>query len=211
MKLPLVFITMLTFYSVSGQHFSVAAEKNNFFYIGVDNPLSIVTEKIPCEKVIVTSDKGQIYGNGCTYIYRDFESGSVNIILSKKENDKVIEIGRVFFRVKNIPNPFPKIGPSSGGEIKKVFLVNQQFLRAELDGFDFDARFRVDSFTTCIIRNDKCLYKEIKNIGSKLNEKVIEALKEIKNGDFVIFKKIYVKGPDGIERLISPLVLTISE
>ena len=211
MKLIFSIITTLTYFFSVGQHFSVSADKNNVLYIGVDNPLTITTEKIPCNQIVVSTDKGQINGIGCTYIYRDFDPGFVNIKLSKKEDGKLSEIGQRGFRVKNIPNPIPKIGPSSGGDIQKVVLINQKFLRAELDFFDYDVKFNVDSFTICIIRNDTCLYKEISNVGSKLNDKVIAALKEIKKGDFIIFKKIFAKGPDAIERLISPLVLTISE
>ena len=51
------------------------------------------------------------------------------------------------FRIKRIPDPILKVGPSSGGRVQSVVFKNQQFCRADLENFDFDARFNVVSAT----------------------------------------------------------------
>ena len=81
----------------------------------------------------------------------------------------------------------------------------------KLENFDFNAVFEIDSFTLNVIRTDTCYFKEVINIGNKFGSAVVEALMGIKRNDIVIFKKIYVIGPDGRQRLISPLVLTITD
>ena len=51
------------------------------------------------------------------------------------------------FRVKMIPDPVIKVGPSGGGRIQSVVFKNQNFARADLENFDFDAHFNIVSAT----------------------------------------------------------------
>ena len=210
MKKLLVLISLLSFHSVVvSQNFSLSAVKNNVLYIGVDNPLSFAIENYPANQIIVKVDKGVVEGYGRNYSYRGTEPGTVVFTIYKKSN--LEEIGRINFRAKYIPDPVPKVGISKGGIIQAVVLKNQQFIRAELENFDFNAVFEIDSFTLNVIRTDTCYFKEVINIGNKFGSAVVEALMGIKRNDIVIFKKIYVIGPDGRQRLISPLVLTITD
>ena len=113
--------------------------------------------------------------------------------------------------MKYIPDPVAKVGPSAGGNIYAVVLKNQQYIRAELENFDFNAMFVIDSFTINIIRTDTCYFKEVINIGNKFGSEVIKALEGIKKNDIVIFKKIYALGPDGRTRILSPIIFTVTE
>ena len=210
MKKLTTIIAFFVFYSASAQKFSISADKNNVLWIGVDNPLTIAVENYPSNQIVVKADKGEIIGGyGNKYIYRGSEPDGISIILYKKSNLK--EIGRWSFRLKHIPDPVPKVGPSGGGDIQRIVLINQQYIRADIENFDFNAMFGIDSFTLNVIRTDTCFFKEIINIGSKFGNAVSEALSSIKKNDIVIFKKIYAKGPDGRSRLLSPLVFTIIE
>ena len=211
-KAILLIITLinLSLNSLS-QKFSVSPDKNNVFYIGVDNPITIAVENTSCKSLIVKSTNGEIEGKSGTYVLCSSKVGRADIIIYKKVAGHLKEIGRSYFRVKSLPDPVAKIGPSSGGNISKVILQNQEFIRAELEGFDFQLMSRVDSFTICIIRGDTCLYKEIKNIGGKLNAQVKNALSGIKNNDTVIFKKIFASGPDGVSKGLAPILLFITD
>jgi GldM C-terminal domain len=211
MKKLLVIISFLVYHSaVVSQNISVSADKNNVLYIGVDNPISVVVENYPSRQLIVKAEKGTLIGsNGRIFIYRGVEPGNESIIIYNKENSK--EIGRSTFRVKYIPDPVAKVGLSGGGNIQAIVLKNQQFIRAELQNFDFDAMFQIDSFTLNIIRTDTCFFKEVINIGNKFGSAVTEALSSIKKNDIVIFKKISSVGPDGRSRLLSPIVFAITD
>ena len=211
MKKLLVLISFLGFHSaVSSQNIAIVADKNNVLYIGVDNPISIVVENYPSNQLVIKAGKGTITGSyGKTFIYRGIEPGNESIIIYKKE--RLEEIGRSTFRVKYIPDPIAKVGPSGGGNIKAAILKNQQYIRAELENFDFDAVFEIDSFTLNIIRPDTCFFKEVISIGNKFGSAVAEALISIKKNDIVIFKKIYAIGPEGRQRLLSPIVFTITD
>ena len=212
MKKLIAFIPFFIFFSTSAQNFLVSADKNNVLYIGVDNPLSIIVENYSSSQILVKADRGHISsGYGHTYMYNgsDQEPGPVSIILYNRSTSK--EFGRSTFRLKYIPDPVAKVGPSAGGNIYAVVLKNQQYIRAELENFDFNAMFGIDSFTINIIRTDTCYFKEVINIGNKFGSEVIKALEGIKKNDIVIFKKIYALGPDGRTRILSPIIFTVTE
>ena len=207
MKKLLIVIILFPVYFSSAQNISISAEKNNVFYIGVDNPVSILVTNYPSVQVIVKTPKGEVHGSGRIRIYRGFEPGNTSIILY--ENDGLTEIGRSNFRVKYIPDPVAKVGPSGGGKINKTVLRNQQYLRAVLEDFDYNVGFTIDSFTTHIIRTDTCLIKEFINVGAKFSNSLGESLNTIKRNDIVIFKNIYAKGPDGRTLLLAPIAFAI--
>jgi len=211
MKKFLLIILLVLFDTMAfTQVFSVSADKNNVLYIGVDNPLSIVVEKYNVSELIIKADKGELFGGaGTKYIYRGSQPGVVAISIADKYTGK--EIGKVFFRAKYIPDPVAKIGPSTGGRVQKPVLMNQQFIRAEPENFDFDIFFKIESFTAVIIKKDSCFYREIKNQGNKFNEELTKALLNIEKNDMLIFKDIFIRSPDGRDRFISPAVFSVTE
>lgn len=210
MKKLLVIIYLLSFHSaVISQNVLVTCDKNNDLYIGVDNPISVAVENYPSSQIIVKADHGTLEGSGWRYFYRGTEPGGVHITVYKKSNLK--KIGSWVFRLRYIPNPIAKVGPwgNDNGNARAVVLKSQYWIRSDLEYFDYEATFRVDSFTLNVFYHDSCVVKEVFNVGNKFNTEVLEALSTIKNGDIVMFKKIYATGPDKRTRSLSPLVLTI--
>ncbi|MGH2565356.1 MAG: GldM family protein, partial [Ginsengibacter sp.] len=103
------------------------------------------------------------------------------------------------------------VGPSSEGSISGQILKHQQYIRADYECCGFDARAAIDSFTICIVRGDTCFYNEIKNIGNKFNDEIINALSNIKKDDTIIFKKIFAKGPDDKSIPLKPIIFFITD
>ena len=209
-KAVIILFTFFWYFISSAQKFSISADVNNVFYVGFDNPLTIAVENYSCKSIIVKTDNGTVTGNSGKYTFYSNKIGKADIILYRKINGKIKEIGRNSFRVKSIPDAIAKVGPSSGGYINKVVLSNQQYIRAE-ECCGFEGRPRIDSFTVCIVRGDTCLYNEIKNIGGKFSEEIISALSGIKKDDTVIFKRIFTKGPDGISIPLAPIIFFITD
>jgi len=205
-NLMLTFTILLAVLFTKAQVISIAPDKNNILYVGLDNPLTIAVENNSCKSLIVKTDNGTISGSSGTYLYRSTKIGRADIMVYKKVNGKLKEIGRSAFRVKPIPDPIPKVGPSSGGNINVTVLKAQEYIRSDIEGFDFQAGFPIDSFTVCIVRGDTCLYKEIKNIGNHFNNEIVNAFGELKKDDTVIFKKIFARSFDGASKLLVPIV-----
>jgi hypothetical protein len=173
------------------QDISIANEKMNIFYKGIDNPISFAADGVSSKSLIIKANNGTVSKQYGYYTFRSDSIGKAEIIIFKKVQGKLKEIGRRAFRVKTIPDPIPKVGPSAGGRIVTAVLKAQQYIRADIENFDIDIKTPIDSFTICITRGDSCYYKELQNSGSKFNDDVIQALSKVKNGDTVIFKNIF--------------------
>jgi hypothetical protein len=201
----------LCFVSAAGQRFSIAADKMNVLYADVDNPLTIAVENYPSNSIIVKTDNGIISGGQGSYVFRSNQIGKADITLYKKVNGKLKQIGKSSFRVKLIPDPTPKVGPSAGGKIQKIILKSQQYIRADYAGIDIDINIPIDSFTVTIIRGDTCISKELKNYTNKFSKELTDALAEIKQSDIVIFKDIYSKRYNGETRVLEPIFFFIRD
>ena len=183
----------------------------NVFYIGIDNPISIAADGYLTSNLIIKTTNGEIskdYSN--KYIFRSKSVGPSEIILYSNKNGKVKEIGRSIFRSKNLPLPTFRIGSNINVKTKSE-IIAQEYVRAELDNFDFDIKFTIDSFKILIFSSDTCKYSITQNFGNKLNAEVKAQFQELRNSDVVVFKDIFIRRPDGSSALIEPLIITIKE
>ena len=198
--LPSLLLLLLSF-SSSGQKITVSADRMNVVYMGVINPLTIVSDSYPCDQLIVTTDNGEIEKNDyCSYSYMPQKDGTskISVFNSKKQL-----INETIFRVKRIPNPIIQINGHNNGEIKKNVLVASLGITTMLTGFDFDARFVVMHFKIELIQNNQITFsREID--GPRFNEEIINAFKSLNNGDRMLISNITAKGPDSRLRKLSP-------
>jgi uncharacterized protein YjbI with pentapeptide repeats len=105
------------------------------------------------------------------------------------------------FRIKRIPDPLLKVGPTSGGRVQSVVFKNQQFCRADLENFDFDARFNVVSATVYFSGANFPNVKEANLTGGNLAS-ISGDLARCIPGTSVTFDNVRVQGPDGTVRTI---------
>ena len=183
----------------------------NVLYADVDNHLTIAVENYPNNSIIVKTNNGKISRSNGSYIFHTTQIGTADIILYKKINGKLKKIGKSTFRVKLIPYPIAKVGPSAGGRIQGIVLKSQQYIRADYDFIDIDIRTPIDSFTVNIIPSDTCFFKQIKNLTNKFSQELIEALKIIKKGYVVIFKDIMARRYNGEIIELDPIYFIIRD
>lgn len=105
------------------------------------------------------------------------------------------------FRVKRIPDPVIKVGPSGGGRIQSVVFKNQNFARADLEGFDFDAHFNIVSATIYFSGANFSNVQAAEIHGGSL-EGIKGQLQKCIPGTSVTFDNVKVQGPDGVVRSI---------
>ncbi len=203
--------TLFLFTKLFAQKISIANERMNIFYVGLDNPISIAVDGFSTKNLTIKATNGKIEKDDYnSYLFRPKNVGPSEIIVYSKINGKLKEIGRSQFRCKNLPLPTFHIG--SGKKIKsKNEIAAQEYVRAELENFDIDIRYQIDSFKVCIFSGDTCKYYIKKNIGNKLNDEVKSLFKELQNEDVIVFKDIFIKEPDGTSALIAPLIITIKD
>jgi gliding motility-associated protein GldM len=176
---------------------AVMLDKMNVFYIGVDNPVTI-SSGTGWDKTHVSMTSGTLKPSGGPgkFIVRVSAVGKTNINVNADGKNSSYE-----FRIKRIPDPILKVGPSSGGRLQSVVFKNQQFCRADLENFDFDARFNVVSATVYFSGANFPSVQTATITGGSLAG-LSSQLSKCIPGSSVNFDNVKVQGPDGVVRTI---------
>ncbi|HEV8082615.1 MAG: gliding motility protein GldM [Chitinophagaceae bacterium] len=176
---------------------AVMLDKMNVFYIGVPNPVTI-SSGTGWDKTHVSMTSGSLSSAGGTgkYIVNVSAVGKTTINVNADGKNSSYD-----FRIKRIPDPILKVGPSSGGRIQSVVFKNQQFARADLENFDFDARFSVVSATVYFSGANFPSVQSATISGGNLGG-ISAQLQKCIPGSSVNFDNVKVQGPDKVVRSI---------
>jgi len=176
---------------------AVMLDKMNVFYIGVPNPVTI-SSGTGWDKTRVSMTGGTLSPSGGPgkYEVRVANPGKATITVNADGKASTYD-----FRIKSIPDPIIKVGPSSGGRVQSVMFKNQQYVRADLENFDFEARFSVVSATVYFGGANFANVQQATITGGNLAGLSAQLSKCIP-GTQVIFDNVKVQGPDGRVRTI---------
>lgn len=178
------------------QNFTIAAEKMNVLYLGVENPISFAVENTNNNSLIVKTNNGIIKKEENNYSVVPSILRPLKITIYKKENGKMNLIGKKEFRVKRIPNPVFRIG--SGKRRQSVEeILSQEYVRAENEECGFLTRDeQIEKFKVTIIYKDTSIAKfEKNNVSNKIDNEIIIAFSKLKTGDEVLFTEIFGNYP----------------
>lgn len=186
---------------------AISIDKQNVFYIGVDNPVSIVVRGVPVEQVILQAQGITLTKvEGDRYTVRATVPGEATITVSGGSMKPTV----FKYRVKRIPDPVLRLG----GTKRSSVLGNGEFkaqsgIAAVLENFDFDAVCEVVGYEVTYLakRQDPVtLY----NTGAKFNGSVQDYISRAKPGDAYFFDEVKVKCPgDASARNLGSLVFRI--
>ncbi len=176
---------------------AVMLDKMNVFYIGVPNPVTI-SSGTGWDKTHVSMSGGSLTPSGGPGKYTVKVSSVGKAAISVNADGKVSTYD---FRVKRIPDPVVKVGPSGGGRIQSVVFKNQNFARADLENFDFDAHFNIVSATLYFSGANFPSVQSAEIHGGSLDP-VKSFLQRSIPGTSVTFDNVKVQGPDGVIRSI---------
>jgi len=165
-------------YEVGLRSVAVSLDKMNVFYVGVENPVTV-------------SSGVTLQPNGKSkYIVKPSKPGAASITVSGGG----LEPTKFDYKVKRIPDPTVKLGKSTGGNIKSGVFKAMPGLIPWLDGFDFDAKCKIQGFdiTRVAKRADPVVGS---NGGGKFNGKAKNMQQAAKAGDLYLFENIKGKCP----------------
>lgn len=186
-------------YQVAEASTVISPTKMNVFYIGVDNPVDVSVPGVPADQVTPYIDNGQIMKNGkSSYIVRPRTTGKAIVSVKAKFDNKDRNMGSMVFRVKDIPDPVAKVGGKKGGSIDRNSLMAQAVVLAELEGFDFDAQFRVIEFTVSATIRGFTRDETVKS--NKISDAQRDIISGANRGQRIYFQDIKAVGPDGRPR-----------
>ncbi len=176
---------------------AVMLDKMNVFYIGVPNPVTI-SSGTGWDKTHVSISGGTLAQEGTPgkYVVKVSSVGKASITVNADGKASTYD-----FRVKRIPDPIIKVGPNSGGRVQSVVFKNQSFARADLENFDFDARFNIVSATLYFSGANFPSVQSASISGGSLAG-IQGQLSKCIPGTSVTFDNVKVQGPDGVVRSI---------
>jgi gliding motility-associated protein GldM len=193
-------------YQVGSQSVTVAADKMNVLYVGVDNPISVSAAGVTSSSVRVNATGTNISKvSGNKYIAKPTRIGEAVITVTGEGlSPQAFE-----YRVKKIPDPVIKLGRSKGGTMSAAEMRVQEGLIPVLEGFDFDARCNITSFEVARVpKNDDARVAD--NQGGKFTGRALNIVQSAKRNDVFYFDEIRVKCPgDGNTRKMNGLIFKI--
>ncbi len=192
-------------YEVGRRSVAVSADKMNVFYMGVQNPVSVVAAGVSSNELRVSGSGISLSGSGGKYMVTASAPGRATITVSAGSLRQSFE-----FRVKPIPDPVAKIGASTGGPMGNGELRANGGVLAVLENFDFEARCEIAGFNMIYVpkRQDPI---EIPNPGPRFTGAAANAVAQAKPGDQYQFQNIRAKcpGDGGSTRKINSIAITI--
>ena len=185
-------------YTVGQAQLVVSPTKMNVFYIGVDNPVDVSVPGIDPNKVHASISSGSIRKKGNSYVVRVKKVGKVRVSASADFESGKKNMGSKEFRVKKVPDPIAKVGGKKRGSVSKNWLAAQSGIKADLENFDFDLRFRVTGFV--VSATIKGYEEEARSNGAKFTAQQKLLIKKVPKKRKVYIEGIKAVGPDGTTR-----------
>jgi gliding motility-associated protein GldM len=190
----------------------ISPTKMNVFYEALENPVEISVPGISGSQLKVS------FGNKCTSQKRGdvywvkpkpgYAGGKCTVSVSAEINGKVRRLGSQEFRIKPLPLPYATIAGKQEGKVKKNLLISQSGVFAEMgDDFDFELEYKVTQFSIATLKNG--FYQTALSNSNRITDEQKELLKGVSRGGKVTIEEIKAIGPDGRNKKLAPIVLTI--
>jgi gliding motility-associated protein GldM len=187
---------------------SVFLKKMNVLYIGEDNPVTISGGSVGREKVHVSFTDGEIVpahtSDPDEWIVRPKDQGEATIMVNAAGKNYPFKM-----RVKLLPDPTGYIGVHKGGAISASEFQAIGGLIAKLEASEFESHFQVLSYTLGAVGGNIPQYQQAVNNGNKWSGNAASIVAKATPGTRIFFDEIHVKGPDGRDRVISPMVFNL--
>ncbi len=197
-------------YTVGQSNASIALDKMNVLYIGVDNPVSVAASGGGDDKVAVSISGG---GGAISKI----GAGKYNVRVSSPTEDCIITVsvdgkvaGSSRFRVRPIPAPVGTVGGfASGDNVNAGAFRAQAGVGAYIKDFPFDIQYDVVSYSISV-DNDEGDIETADVQGVYFNSRAKQIINQYaKPGRTVTVDGLRAKGPDGRTFKIPSLVYYI--
>lgn len=184
--------------------------KQNVFYIGVDNPVSIAIPGVAPSDVEVELQGGTIVSSDHVGQYKaTVTAGTRATLYVYFVKDSIRHSAGAFdYRIKKIPDPVTYVNSiREDGVILKENLQTVTGIFTRMENFDFDCRFTPQSFSMSVIEEGE--WKEYKATGPELTPEMKTALTRCEEEDKIIFHNVMTKGPAGDVRHVNSVTITV--
>lgn len=209
----LLLILSTQLYSQTEGTVVLSVDKNNVFYIGIDNPVYISVPGVSNDKLRVSIKNGTLLKNEDKYIVKVDNVGEAVITVATEVKQGMIKSAGSFnFKIKKIPEPRAYIGNQRIKDsilyISKEDLTKDPTLNVSSD-LPFEYNYTVVSFNLCYKLSGDFISEA--SVGNKLSGKQLERINSKKELNKIFIEDIKVKCPDGSIRMIPGLIIKFVE
>lgn len=204
-------------YTVMEPMASISPELMDVLYVGIDNPMSISVPGVV--NISARAEGGTLTGSTNKWIAKPARAGeNMTIVVSAELAGTMQVVARKVFRSRSLPDPAAYIAYTDDkGTIKTIKrgLVNRSALlsaggiRAAIDDGVLNVPFTVLRFQTFSIDAMGNASPEMSS-GANFSDRQVEQIQRMARGKSLIISGIKVKGPDGSEREISPMIIQLN-
>jgi gliding motility-associated protein GldM len=144
-------------YTVMAPAATVAADKVNVLYAGIENPVS-VTASVPPERVSISLTGGTYTKTGPGHynitVPENLAGREITVNILADIDGRQRQMGSKNFRIKRVPNPVAVLGGNISGRVNKQELLANPFILADMgQDFVYDLKWTVNSYqVTFIVR-----------------------------------------------------------
>ena len=202
-------------YTVIDPYATVSATMMNVLYAGIDNPISISIPGVPQSAVQASMTNGTLTRTADGWVARPAAVGSDAVITVTAELEgRRQNIATHTFRVRKLPDPTPYLAIGNdrykgGKPISKQAVAGAGGLKAAIDDGLLDIQFQVLSFEMVVFDSMGNAMPEV-SAGASFSERQKQAIKGLGRGKRFFISRIRAKGPDGVERTLSPMEIMIN-
>ncbi|ANE52492.1 gliding motility protein GldM [Flavisolibacter tropicus] len=196
-------------YTVGQANASIALDKMNVLYVGIDNPVSIAASGGGDDKVqaSITGGGGSLVKVGPGKYIAKVNSVTDDCKITVSVDGKVA--GASMFRVRTIPTPVATIGGYASGEnVNAGAFKSQAGVGAYIKDFPFDLKYTVTSFTLTGDTEEGDLI-EAACTGNTWSAQARSLINRLKPGATITVDGIRALGPDGRSMKLPSLVYYI--
>lgn len=189
----------------------ISQKEYNVLYLGINNPLNVYHPEYKPDKYRVLINNGNIIKGDDGYYARVNNLGYATVILEVPDGKGGYKkVAEEIFKVKELPTPKVVLYNQIGGTMASRIFKMQKGLEVDAKNMEIDNKYRVVEYTiTYINGNGLGIFSEPVK-GSYFSGKSKELVELAQSGDMYIFDNIYIKGSDGKNKKVDPIVFKIN-
>ena len=207
-------------YTVMEPTATVSATMMNVLYAGINNPMSISVPGVPMSGVSATMTNGTLTRQGDGWIARPAKVGeNATITVTANIDGRPQTVATSTFRVRKLPDPtafitFTAVGGAKdrykgGKPISKTLLTAAPGIEAAIDDDMLNIDFQVLGFETVFFDQMGNAIPEVSQ-GASFSQRQRDQFKRLSRGKRFYISRIRAKGPDGIERTLTPMEVIVN-
>lgn len=199
---------------------SVSATMMNVLYAGIDNPITIAVPGVTPNNISATMTNGSLSRSANGWIAKPTKVGSIAVVTVTANIDgRSQTVASTEFRVRRLPDPMPYIEfTGSDGNVDrykgskpfaKQLLLSAEGISAAIDDDLLNVNYKVLSFETIFFDSMGNAIPEVSD-GANFSARQKNSFRRLTRGKRFYVSRVNAIGPDGIERILSPMEVIIN-